>query len=800
MSINPNVSTDQFLGTDMLYWFGTVVNNDSSSRKSKDGNQTDKSLSAQVRILGYHSHDIKDEDLPWAIVLQPTSNPAFGGISGSGHSYLLPGTFVFGFFLDGRDCQQPVISHTLYGAITTTNGTPAPRSCESYSKPGSENTVTFSNDKTDIGTPSQTDAIKESVDSVTSSMSLVGSPSNPLGTFEISVANGVTGPNNTYVDEIIKLIEELFNVFKTGIVYQPNSTLVEDINATQQYIQVSNSSSFPPKGGKVRINSEIIGYSGINEYSLVLCKRGMENTTPSSHTRGTSVEFIPDVDSAIQVYSRYVNKIVDVQKIIQRILGSVRNLIWYLVNQLKAYLMTQVNLLLSSVTTALISAIPYNVKLVADAILTIINLIGCSIDEAIVDNIMNGIQSFIESYVTQLLNGLINLSEDFTNSIEECANNIFGSILELASIGTIVLDTIQQVQSLVSTFGSLGGISITGSDGNLNPEALNNVANVVGFLLNLLGIGCNKSFNAPTFPTINTCQVTNSNCSIFNLQVQPITGKYNPEYSKLQVSRQENGSIKIIDNTPGSNRLIEIDKNGTGYSIDNNGNKTSYVNGDETTIHIGDDRIIIKGKKVIEVQGDYNLHVRGNYDLRVDGEFHSHVTKQSSITYQDEANIQFKNSAKLSAGNGLGLYGSTVKIGGNLEAAGGNFTTLFTEQNHTSIGSHNTFATFQNIFVTLNKIQNVGGFYSTLTAGNSNHFAGVNYNISSTGATQVASVANTTIFSTGPVLVNSVVDLTLAGGASTSLSAGGALFMNAATILNNAAALNLITGNPVIIG
>jgi len=66
----------------------------------------------KVRILGYHPADKKelsDDDLPWASVIFPvTGGSGQGGASQSPN--LRQGMFVHGFFLDGEDGQQPVIT------------------------------------------------------------------------------------------------------------------------------------------------------------------------------------------------------------------------------------------------------------------------------------------------------------------------------------------------------------------------------------------------------------------------------------------------------------------------------------------------------------------------------------------------------------------------------------------------------------------------------------------------------------------------------------------------------------------
>ena len=64
----------------------------------------------KVRILGYHTaspDDLKDKDLPWASLMLPVT----AGVSGGNIDtpQLMQGNFVYGFFLDGEEAQQPVI-------------------------------------------------------------------------------------------------------------------------------------------------------------------------------------------------------------------------------------------------------------------------------------------------------------------------------------------------------------------------------------------------------------------------------------------------------------------------------------------------------------------------------------------------------------------------------------------------------------------------------------------------------------------------------------------------------------------
>ena len=80
----------------------------------------------RVRVFGIHTDDkevLPTADLPWAQCILPVTSP---GISGLGHSpsFLVEGSWVFGYMRDGASCQQPVIigsspGFPLEGAVKT---------------------------------------------------------------------------------------------------------------------------------------------------------------------------------------------------------------------------------------------------------------------------------------------------------------------------------------------------------------------------------------------------------------------------------------------------------------------------------------------------------------------------------------------------------------------------------------------------------------------------------------------------------------------------------------------------------
>lgn len=101
-----NEPTVDYLGKDgFFWWFGEVVDNKDPLRLGR----------CRIRIMGWYTglddkfkEKIPNEDLPWAVVLQPTNQP---GVEASGESagQLQNGAMVMGFFLDGQEAQQPVV-------------------------------------------------------------------------------------------------------------------------------------------------------------------------------------------------------------------------------------------------------------------------------------------------------------------------------------------------------------------------------------------------------------------------------------------------------------------------------------------------------------------------------------------------------------------------------------------------------------------------------------------------------------------------------------------------------------------
>jgi len=95
---------------DFQYFIGVV----------EDRNDPNKMGRTKVRCYGIHpdnKEDVSTEQLPWAIPIMPYTSASTSGV-GISPTGPVEGTWVFGFFVDGKEFGQPMILGTLPGAPT----------------------------------------------------------------------------------------------------------------------------------------------------------------------------------------------------------------------------------------------------------------------------------------------------------------------------------------------------------------------------------------------------------------------------------------------------------------------------------------------------------------------------------------------------------------------------------------------------------------------------------------------------------------------------------------------------------
>tara|TARA_A200000159_G_scaffold157368_1_gene173399 strand:+ start:1094 stop:3646 length:2553 start_codon:yes stop_codon:yes gene_type:complete len=105
-----NEPTVNFVGKDGFFWWvGEVEDNEDPMELGR----------VKTRILGYYTNvqggttaDLPTDKLPWATVLQHTSQAGNDG-QGESSGQLQPGAIVMGFFMDGENAQMPIVIGVL---------------------------------------------------------------------------------------------------------------------------------------------------------------------------------------------------------------------------------------------------------------------------------------------------------------------------------------------------------------------------------------------------------------------------------------------------------------------------------------------------------------------------------------------------------------------------------------------------------------------------------------------------------------------------------------------------------------
>jgi hypothetical protein len=94
-------SLENLIGQQFAWFTGVVEDVDDPEQMGR----------VRVRCIGYHSEnrvDIPTSSLPWAVVMTPIQSASMSGI-GQSATGILPGSWVIGFFRDGRSAQDPIV-------------------------------------------------------------------------------------------------------------------------------------------------------------------------------------------------------------------------------------------------------------------------------------------------------------------------------------------------------------------------------------------------------------------------------------------------------------------------------------------------------------------------------------------------------------------------------------------------------------------------------------------------------------------------------------------------------------------
>ena len=713
-TVNPTLPTTSFIGNgDFNWWLGTVKNNDDSEAKLGR---------VKVCILGYHRPEETPENLPWAMVMQPTDNPASNG-TGNGPVSLKPGSFVVGFFLDYPDCQQPIVIGSLLGkirAVTEKDSAKAKDWPGSYENSIGENGT----DSSTVGV--STAALGQTQEETTSTSDAAAtaqeSTANPSGSVpKTTIADGKNAGDKTLSDTISEAIAEIMTVLSQSrkVPKGLSTKLSANIDSEEQTIPVESTEKFPPRG-IIKIGKEEIGYTSISEGKFTMAKRGQggDKSIPiknrrgrttgykssSRHKKGTKVtivtkgEYLGGESKEGDLMGTFTDTLIDMKGLIDTQLEKIRNALWWLVNQIKSFLMQSVTKILNAIGISASSPVPMFGKILTDVINFILKQIVCILDTSLIDALFSGIEAAIMSVVNSALS--------FLDNVQCIFDSIFNSIFSLVDIANDIFSVVNDIGSIISGVGNVEKIENMGSL---------NITSALDFIFNLLGIGCNKKTRDPFGLTFESCPIatllTCPDGNAYGVQLTGIKGKMNSVYSKVTGTFSEVGSMVMFDDTPYNTRMkIQHGPSKSGIEIYDNGDVRITNSQKKTEVTVKDQEIIVKGNVKMNVDGNYHLKVGRDYHLEVGGMYNVAVNRESKITYAGEHETLFKNDGKIEATNALALVSSKLGItsSGQTEMFSPVYTTWTTEQNHFALGSYNITAMYKNNFIALNNLKIIG--------------------------------------------------------------------------------------------
>jgi len=419
-----------FAGRDGFYWWIGQI-------ETQKGEQSKSDDRYKVRIVGQHLRDcnaVDYNDLPWAIVMMPATAPRREGGTNFQSVQYKSGDWVLGFFLDGKDGQQPVILGSIgqqYKASETHTGKQKPaEKCLGFTTfldpdvnlnaaaPASQKdavqsggvdgtkggtTTPAAGAKPDLNQPPNTS--NESASTLLLGTKCCNSETNPAGEYfctEISDAKCESADNDKSKFELV--LTELFgNItnnggqFGTQIVGKYTGKLYDYVDIAQGYV---NKTVRLANSIVARVKGEMFAYIKQGAKAVIdflLTEEVVDPTQP-----GTFVGPYADPDKAVKPAKKRV--------------GRLRGLTAWINDQLK-----NVNCVMEDLDARLRSFIE---DLIFKALEQVINAARCFIDE-LVNDIFNQIAKFLEDAITAILGPLQQLLTIIANPL-----NILGAAIQ----------------------------------------------------------------------------------------------------------------------------------------------------------------------------------------------------------------------------------------------------------------------------------------------------------------------------------------------------------------------------------
>lgn len=416
-----------WIGADGFTWWIGQVQADGGRKLNKDGSSSpykDETASnrVKVRIIGYHTskHDeLPVEDLPWAQVMMPTTTPQSSGYA-MNHQLSL-GSWVIGFFMDGMNCQQPIVMGVI-GNIDTgqkTKFTPGQILTDNPEEPGFNNILhPLFNPKNspggDSSVPSSINSTVPTTFGTGFTYKYIPGGKSPLDKKQeedkkvsISVANGKCSKETQ--QKIDETLGDLFRFLKT----------IKKVN--NKYINVYT-------GEIINFVSIISGFVGrlVNIVSEILAS---VKTLIVDFIRKTVRDLINSIlapnafclDVAKELGDQLLNSILClIDNLVQTLFSFIENIIVSLVENVVNAAFCLVQGVINSLMSAITSAISGTLQTVS----SVVSLIASGGD--LISNLASKVSDFIASLCTGF-GCNVDVDRYDTNIGEFLPKNLFGS-------------------------------------------------------------------------------------------------------------------------------------------------------------------------------------------------------------------------------------------------------------------------------------------------------------------------------------------------------------------------------------
>lgn len=235
-------------------------------------------------------------------------------------------------------------------------------------------------------------------------------------------------------------------------------------------------------------------------------------------------------------------------------------------------------------------------------------------------------------------------------------------------------------------------------------------------------------------------------------------------YPFNHVTETESGHVIELDDTPGSERVRVIHRNGSMIDMQPSGDVVVKNIRNAYTLTVGDDNVYVAGNAAITVNGNVRLACTGDFIHNVQGDYHLYVggNRITNVAGTDVSEIQTDRS---------------ISIGGNDNVAIGK---AFAEQVGTDYSS--VIGGVLNV-TTGDEIAVTSSADLTITAkGNGALLASSGLSLGAGGAIDVAADGVLTVKSTGLLHLTSEANVTMDAATTIAATASGTVTVNGSTI------------------